>query len=157
MRVAGENVVYAVGRAGTVLKYDGTNWNDISPNLKEVIYGICVDNGGKIYISGGSGLTGIYDGNWIIDNKWETWKNYTGQIQLPEGITSIEYFAIDRVGNEENHHKIIDPGKGIVKQTYDGKGKGNLRNDDNVPDPDVEITPSSPDGNNGWYTESCKD
>jgi len=155
MKVAGGNV-YAVGRAGTVLKYDGTNWNDISPNLKEVIYGICVDNGGKIYISGGSGLTGIYDGNWIIDNKWETWKNYTGQIQLPEGITSIEYFAIDRVGNEENHHKIIDPGKGIVKQTYDGKGKGNLRNDDNVPDPDVEITPSLPDGNNGWYTSPVK-
>ncbi|MCS7180673.1 MAG: hypothetical protein NZ891_04910, partial [bacterium] len=151
--------IYAVGKNGTIIKFNGINWSDISPTgLRDAIYGVCVSNL-TVFIVGGSGLTGFGDGTqigWNIQNKWETWKNYESSISLPDGITSIEYFAIDNLGNEEEHHKIVDPGRGIRKDIYDGKGTGNLRSDDNVPDPDIIITPSQPDGDNGWYRSAVK-
>ncbi|MCM8784712.1 MAG: PQQ-binding-like beta-propeller repeat protein [Candidatus Omnitrophica bacterium] len=153
--VDGSNI-YASGRNGTVIKFDGSSWNDVSPDdVRDVIYGVCASDG-KIYIVGESGLTGVRENEWTINSKWDNWKNCIGEIKLSEGITSIEYFAIDNLGNEEEHHKIIDPGKGYRKDTYDGKAIGNLRSDDNVPDPEIEITPSSPDGENGWYISTVK-
>ncbi len=156
-----DSKIYVSGRNGTVLQFD-SSWSDISPTgVRETIYGVfseLVDSDTNLVIVGGSGLTGkgITDG-WQISNKWEQWKNYLeGYITLPSGTTSIEYFAIDNIGNEENHHKIVDPGRGIRKIVYDGKGTGNLRSDDSVPDPDLVITSSTGKNSLGWYKEQVK-
>lgn len=96
------------------------------------------------------------------------WSTITEWIFLPKRLTSIEYFAIDNAGNEEKdyytltdeinpqktHHIICDEGGGLVKgRVISDLGKSNLRADDNVPDPDLELSFSSqnPYGENGWY------
>ncbi|MCM8802695.1 MAG: hypothetical protein NC827_05245, partial [Candidatus Omnitrophica bacterium] len=72
--VDGSNI-YASGRNGTVIKFDGSSWNDVSPDdVRDVIYGVCASDG-KIYIVGESGLTGVRENEWTINSKWDNWKN----------------------------------------------------------------------------------
>jgi len=100
------------------------------------------------------------------------WVTITDWFMLPSNVTSLEYFAIDNAGNEEvypywvdtdgdgtvddppklTHHLIVDEGGGLVKGRKIGDiGKSNMRADDSVPDPDIILSPSSYDGENGWY------
>jgi len=100
------------------------------------------------------------------------WVTITDYFMLPSNITSLEYFALDNAGNEEvypywvdingdgnvdnppklTHHLILDEGGGLIKGRVLGDiGKSNLRADDNVPDPDIIVSPSSYNGENGWY------
>lgn len=108
----------------------------------------------------------------ISPNPINDWVTITDWFMLPSNVTSLEYFAIDNAGNEESypyfvdldkdgnidnppkfsHHLIVDEGGGLVKRrVLEDIGKGNLRADDNVPDPDIKITPSDYNGENGWY------
>ncbi|MGC8977585.1 MAG: hypothetical protein ACP5OB_08225, partial [Candidatus Ratteibacteria bacterium] len=105
-------------------------------------------------------------------NPINDWATVTDWFMLPSNITSLEYFALDNAGNEEvypywgdfnndgtiddppvlTHHLIVDEGGGLIKgRDITDIGKSNMRADDSVPDPDIIITPSSYDGENGWY------
>jgi hypothetical protein len=96
------------------------------------------------------------------------WVTITDWFMLPSNVTSLEYFSLDNAGNEEvypywgdfikngepvlTHHLIVDEGGGLVKGRILGDiGKSNMRADDNVPDPDINLSPSSYNGENGWY------
>ena len=149
------NNIYMVGARGTIIhSSDGGNtWNlePIPSSVTGKLYNAAIA-GSNVFVVGEAGRTLYYNGAWNTTNLWSDWiQNATGSFTLQPNTTCLEYFAIDDLGNEEVHHKIVDPGKGTVKTTSTGKGKGNIRTDDNVPTPNFSVTPSSPDGENGWY------
>ncbi|MCS7180257.1 MAG: hypothetical protein NZ891_02770, partial [bacterium] len=103
------------------------------------------------------------------DDKWTNWLNptvtYTDtnndgyydysetvEFTLPSGTTSIWYYAVDNLGNKEEH-KIVETDTYHPQNSQQQIGTGNIRTDDSVPTPDIIITPSNPDGNNGWYRQ----
>ncbi|HRR95332.1 MAG TPA: YCF48-related protein [Candidatus Ratteibacteria bacterium] len=150
------NIVYAVGKNGVVLNFDGTTWEDMSEDVSvtDNLYGISAGSS-NVIIVGSSGRKIFYDGeNWQTENKWSSWSNLTdgSAFTLSRGTTSIEYFAVDKLGNEEPRHKIVDPGRGYVKDVYDGKGTGNIRTDDSGPTVEIIIRCSDDSQRiNNWY------
>ncbi len=159
--VDSSNNVYVVGRNGAVLRYDGI-WTDLSGDVSvsDVLYAVSAQGNG-LWVVGGAGRTANYDGSaWTTENKWGAWFDADNgdSFNLPAGTTSVEYFAMDKLGNEEETHKIADSGRGVKKDVYEGKGTGNIRTDDYVPDPEYIVGLASepeaaaePNGENGWY------
>jgi hypothetical protein len=79
-----------------------------------------------------SGVLSIY---YKIDTA--SFHNYSSPFTLTgEGIKTITYFSVDRAGNNETM-KTID-----------------IKIDKTVPETGCVLTPSSPQGTNGWYTSS---
>lgn len=158
------DTVYLAGARGTVLKgvYSGSfTWTDLTPNMPAgvtaALRSVGIDGSGNLHVAGDSGRT-LYsadDGTtWLTENLWSNWiSGATASFTLNPGTTALEYFALDDLGNEEPHHKIIDPGDGTIKTIPDGKGLGNMRTDDNVPEPDAVLNPASPAAT-GWYNIS---
>ncbi|MGC8977577.1 MAG: hypothetical protein ACP5OB_08185, partial [Candidatus Ratteibacteria bacterium] len=89
-------------------------------------------------------------------------KAETTEFTLNKNVVAIEYYAMDNVGNEEDHsgynNKTIELGNGAgpYKRTPTGSsqvdGSANLRADDSVPPPDIEILGTI--GENNWYKSS---
>ncbi|MCD6572474.1 MAG: PKD domain-containing protein, partial [Thermoplasmata archaeon] len=71
----------------------------------------------------------IYNGT-----AWSNWSQCTASFSLSaDGMNYIEFYSIDNVGNEEQHHNVT------------------VYVDNNPPVVHYSVEPSSPDGENGWY------
>ncbi|RLF44568.1 MAG: hypothetical protein DRN09_03045, partial [Thermoplasmata archaeon] len=71
----------------------------------------------------------IYNGT-----AWSNFTQYTASFSLSaDGMNYIEFYSIDNVGNEEQHHNVT------------------VYVDNNPPVVHYSVEPSSPDGENGWY------
>ena len=71
----------------------------------------------------------IYNGT-----AWSNWSQCTTSFSLSaDGMNYIEFYSIDNVGNEEQHHNVT------------------VYVDNNPPVVHYSVEPSSPDGENGWY------
>lgn len=113
---------------------------DFIPPYTKVILNATLGNNGwyrsdvKISLIAIDNETGINETKYRIDGG--NWSIYDKPFFVGEGIHEIEYFSIDLYGNEEKIKKI------------------DLKVDKSAPSIYYSITPSMPDGKNGWYVSN---
>ncbi|MFW9835480.1 MAG: OmpL47-type beta-barrel domain-containing protein, partial [Candidatus Thorarchaeota archaeon] len=75
---------------------------------------------------------------WLVGNPWELYADYSGRVPLEsittEGIHTIQWYSIDKAGNEEALHEVTF---GI-----------------DLTPPEVTVTISGTLGSDGWYTSN---
>jgi hypothetical protein len=81
--------VFAAGRSGTILHYDGSKWSSTSSGIIGDLYGIWGAAGTDVFVVGESGIIAHYDGS-----KWNSMSSNTlNELHAIWGFSSSDVFA----------------------------------------------------------------
>jgi hypothetical protein len=89
----GSSNVYAVGKSGTILQYDGSTWNQSSSGITDDLYGVWGD-GKEVITVGKSGIILKFDGS-----DWNSINSGTvSDLKSIWGASRSDIFAVGRAG-----------------------------------------------------------
>ncbi len=91
---ASSSQVFAVGKSGTILQYDGSKWSPMSSGNTSDIRGVWGTDGSDVFVVGGSGMIAHYDGS-----KWSPMSSgNTSDLQCVWGTSRTDVFAAGNSG-----------------------------------------------------------
>ena len=100
------NDVFAVGRNGRILHYDGSSWSDMSSGTSEWLHGVWGNSPSDVFAVGDDGTVLHYDGNDVDNGTWTAMTSNTqrdlwgvwGSASVGTGGKADDVFAVGNGG-----------------------------------------------------------